>query len=101
MLDYLLIPSVAYLFSGIALHALMPAVPAWVFTVLAFAITTALNLAGVGVAARAGLVVVVAEVIVLAIFVGSAHVVVAGHGPAPPWAAPFAGTARVEPFPIA
>ena len=33
MLDYLLIPSVAYLFSGIALHALVPAVPAWVFTV--------------------------------------------------------------------
>ena len=30
MLDYLLIPSVAYLFSGIALHALVPAVPAWV-----------------------------------------------------------------------
>src|SRR4026208_2073306 len=29
MLDYLLIPSVAYLFSGIALHALMPAVSAW------------------------------------------------------------------------
>ena len=47
MLDYLLIPSVAYLFSGIALHALVPAVPAWIFTVLAFAATTALNLVGV------------------------------------------------------
>ena len=69
MLDYLLIPSVAYLFSGIALHALMPAVPAWAFTVLAFAITTALNLAGVGVAARVGLVVLVAEVVVLAVFI--------------------------------
>jgi hypothetical protein len=60
MLDYLLIPSVAYLFSGIALHALVPSVPAWVFTVLSFAVTTALNLAGVGVAARVGLVVLVA-----------------------------------------
>ncbi len=59
MLDYLLIPSVAYLFSGIALHALMPEIPASVFTVAAFAITTALNLAGVGVAARAGTIVVV------------------------------------------
>src|SRR6185295_789059 len=59
MLDYLLIPSVAYLFSGIALHALMPTIPAWTFTVAAFTVTTALNLSGVGVAARAGLVVVV------------------------------------------
>ncbi|MEZ5416628.1 MAG: hypothetical protein R2708_04720 [Vicinamibacterales bacterium] len=47
MLDYVLIPSVAYLFSGIALHAMVPAVPAWVFTVAAFAGTTVLNLAGV------------------------------------------------------
>src|SRR5438552_1431813 len=34
MLDYLLIPSVAYLFCGIALHALVPAIPAWPFTVV-------------------------------------------------------------------
>ena len=101
MLDYLLIPSVAYLFSGIALHALMPAVPAWAFTVLAFAITTALNLAGVGVAARAGTVVVIAELVVLAVFVAGALIVLAAHGPARPWAAPFTGTAGVDSFAIA
>lgn len=101
MLDYLLIPSVAYLFSGIALHALMPAVPAWAFTALAFAITTALNLAGVGVAARVGLVVLVAEVVVLAAFVVSALVVLAAHGPARPWSAPFTGTAGIDSFMIA
>lgn len=101
MLDYLLIPSVAYLFCGIALHALVPAVPAWTFTVLAFAITTALNLAGVGVAARVGLVVLGAEVIVFAVFVVTALVVLAAHGPARPWSAPFAGTAGVDSFMIA
>ena len=101
MLDYLLIPSVAYLFSGIALHALIPAVPAWAFTVVAFAITTALNLAGVGVAARVGLIVLVAEVIVLAAFLVCALVVLALHGPARPWVAPFTGTAGVDPFTIA
>ena len=101
MLDYLLIPSVAYLFSGIALHALMPAVPAWAFTVLAFAITTALNLAGVGVAARAGTIVVIAELVVLAVFVAGALVVLASHGPARPWAAPFTGTAGVDSSAIA
>ena len=68
MLDYLLIPAVAYLFSGIALHALVPAVPAWVFTAAAFAATTALNLAGVAVAARVGLVVLIVELAVLVVF---------------------------------
>jgi amino acid transporter len=101
MLDYLLIPSVAYLFSGIALHALLPEVPAWAFTVAAFAITTALNLSGVGVAARAGTVVVVAELVVLAVFVAGAVVVLSAHGPARPWGTPFAGTTSINSFAIA
>ena len=101
MLDYLLIPSVAYLFCGIALHALVPAIPAWAFTVTAFGITTALNLSGVRVAARAGTIVVVAEVVVLAVFVAGALIVLATHGPARPWSAPLLGTAGIEPFAIA
>ena len=91
MLDYLLIPSVAYLFSGIALHALVPAVPAWIFTVGAFVVTTALNLAGVAVAARVGLVVLLAEIAVLALFVAIALLVLTAHGPARPWKSPFIG----------
>jgi amino acid transporter len=91
MLDYLLIPSVAYLFSGIALHALMPDVPAWVFTVLAFVVTTALNLAGVGVAARVGLVVLVAEIAVLVVFVVVAVAALAVAGPSRPWLSPLSG----------
>ena len=101
MLDYLLIPSVAYLFCGIALHALVPAIPAWAFTVVAFGITTALNLAGVGVAARVGTIVVVAEVVVLALFVAGALIVLMTHGPARSWSAPFAGTAGIDPRAIA
>lgn len=91
MLDYLLIPSVAYLFSGIALHALVPAVPAWVFTLAAFVVTTTLNLAGVGVAARVGLVVLVAEIAVLALFVAMALLVLSADGPARPWTSPLTG----------
>jgi len=101
MLDYLLIPSVAYLFSGIALHALVPAVPAWLFTAAAFVITTALNLAGVGVAARAGTMIVVAELAVLGVFVAGALAVLATHGPARPWATPFVGTTGVNSSAIA
>jgi amino acid transporter len=93
MLDYLLIPAVACLFSGIALHALVPAVPAWIFTVAAFGVTTWLNLAGVRVAARAGFVVLVAELVVFAVFAVAAIVVIAQHGLARPWASPFTGGA--------
>lgn len=96
LLDYLLIPSVAYLFSGIALHALVPSVPAWVFTAVAFAATTALNLAGVGVAARAGAVVLSVEVLVLAVFVVFAVAVLATDGPARAWASPFAGVSGLD-----
>lgn len=91
MLDYLLIPSVAYLFCGIAMHALVPSIPAWVFTIVAFAATTALNRAGVAVAARVGTVVVVAEVAVLVLFVAGAGVVLAQHGAARPLLSPLTG----------
>lgn len=96
MLDYLLIPSVAYLFSGIALHALVPAVPAWVFTVVAFTGTTILNLAGVRVAARAGFVVLVAELAVLLLFVAAAVLVLVWHGPARPWLSPLTGVTAID-----
>ncbi|MEU5879577.1 APC family permease [Spirillospora sp. NPDC047279] len=92
MLDYLLIPSVAYLFCGIALHSLVPSVPAWVFTVIAFALTTALNLRGVRLAARVGFVVIIVEVALLAVFIVASAVVLAVEGPARPWTSPFLGT---------
>ncbi len=91
MLDYLLIPSVAYLFCGIAMHSLVPSIPVWVFTAVAFALTTALNVSGVAVAARAGLVIVVAEVVVLAIFIVCAGWALAENGPARGWLTPFTG----------
>jgi amino acid transporter len=100
MLDYLLIPSVAYLFTGIAMHALVP-VPAWVFTAAGLVITTAFNLAGVVVAARAGFLVLVAELAVFAIFVAAALAAIAAHGPARPWIAPFTGDGSLDPFSIA
>ncbi len=96
MLDYLLIPSVAYLFSGIALHALVPSVPAWAFTIAAFVGTTLLNLAGVQVAARAGFVVLVVELVVLAVFLSAAAVVLASEGPSRPWLSPLVGLHGID-----
>jgi amino acid transporter len=97
MLDYLLIPSVAYLFSGIAMHALVPAVPAWIFTAAALVATTAVNLRGVAAAARVGFVVLLLELAALAVFLVVAGVVLATDGPARPWASPVTGLDGVSP----
>ncbi|MFF4601730.1 APC family permease [Streptomyces sp. NPDC001339] len=91
MLDYLLIPAVAYLFSGIALHALVPAVPAWVWTASAVVVTTLLNLRGVRAAALAGFAVLAMEIVVLVVFVVAAGYVLIAHGAQRSWTAPFTG----------
>ncbi|MFE7188500.1 APC family permease [Kitasatospora sp. NPDC057541] len=89
MLDYLLIPAVAYLFSGIALNSLVPDVSRWVWTALAVLLTTGLNLAGVRTAATVGLAVLAMELVVLAVFVVAAVVVLARDGAQRDWASPF------------
>lgn len=91
MLDYLLIPSVAYLFTGIAMSSFVPQVPAWAWTVAAVLLTTGLNLAGVKVAARAAAVTVVVEVVALACVLVGGVVVLAQHGPARGWLTPLTG----------
>lgn len=96
MLDYLLIPSVAFLFSGIALHALMPTVPAWVFTIVSFAVATVFNLAGVAAAARAGFLVLIVEIAVLVVLVGAGLVILATSGPSRPLLSPFVGVEGFE-----
>ncbi|MFI9426211.1 APC family permease [Streptomyces achromogenes] len=80
MLDYVLIPAVAYLFSGIAMNALVPEVSRWVWTALAVLLTTLLNLWGVRAAARVGFAVLALEIAVLLVFVVSAVVVLARDG---------------------
>ncbi|HWK92005.1 MAG TPA: APC family permease [Luteimicrobium sp.] len=90
-LDYLFIPSLAALFSGIATHALVPAVPVWVFTTAAVVVITGLNLAGVRLAATVGLVSLAVEIVVLAAFCVGAVVVLVQDGPARPWLSPLVG----------
>lgn len=92
MLDYLLIPSVAYLFTGIAMNSLVPGVPVWVWTAGAVLVTTTLNLSGVKVAARAATVVVVAETVVLLMVLVGGVVVLVGSGAARGWLSPLTGT---------
>ncbi|MFI1679498.1 APC family permease [Streptomyces sp. NPDC020607] len=91
MLDYLLIPAVAYLFSGIAMNSLVPSVSRWVWTALAVLITTALNLWGVRTAARVGFAVLALEVVVLLVFVVAAAVVLIRDGAQRDWLSPLTG----------
>ncbi|MEU9224441.1 APC family permease [Streptomyces massasporeus] len=91
MLDYVLIPAVAYLFSGVAMNALVPEVSRWVWTALAVVVTTLLNLWGVRAAARVGFLVLAMEVVVLVVFVVSAVVVLARDGTERDWLSPLTG----------
>lgn len=91
MLDYLLIPAVAYLFSGIAMNALVPDVSRWVWTALAVVITTGLNLWGVRAAARVGFAVLAMEIAVLLVFAVSAVVVLVRDGAQRDWWSPLTG----------
>ncbi|MBF6048875.1 amino acid permease [Streptomyces sp. NRRL B-1677] len=93
LLDYLLIPAVAYLFSGIALHALVPSVSQWVWTAVAVAVTTALNLAGVRTAALAGFLVLAMEIAVLLVFVVCAVFALSDRGAQRGWLSPLTGEA--------
>ncbi|CAL9558468.1 Putrescine importer PuuP [Streptomyces sp. enrichment culture] len=91
MLDYVLIPAVAYLFCGVAMNALVPEVSRWVWSALAVAVTTLLNLWGVRAAARVGFLVLVLEVVVLVVFVVAAVVVLARDGAERGWLSPLSG----------
>ncbi|MGQ4512343.1 amino acid permease [Streptomyces sp. DW26H14] len=94
-LDYLFIPAVAALFTGIATHSLVSGIPTWLATGVAIVVFTALNLAGVGVAARVGMVMLVIEVVVLAIFIVGAIVVLVHDGPSRGWASPLTSTGNL------
>ncbi|MFE6778087.1 APC family permease [Streptomyces sp. NPDC057702] len=91
MLDYLLIPAVAYLFSGIAMEELVPSVDRWVWTAVAVVVTTGLNLWGVRAAALVGFLVLAMEIAVLLVFVVAALVELAAHGAQRDWLSPLTG----------
>jgi amino acid transporter len=91
LLDYLLIPSVAFLFTGLAMHSFVPGIPVWVFTAVAVAVTTALNLAGVKSLAFAAMVVAALETVVLLAVLVGALIVIARQGTSQPVLSPFTG----------
>ncbi|MBC7572942.1 MAG: APC family permease [Herminiimonas sp.] len=69
LLDYILVPSLLYIVSAVALHPLVPEVPSWVWMLGFIGFNAVVNLMGVQCTAKANLWLLGFELIVLAIFV--------------------------------
>ncbi len=68
LLDYVLVPGLLYLVASVAMHSLVPGVPVWLWLVAFVVLNTAVNYLGIKMTARVTEVMLVAELIVLAIF---------------------------------
>ncbi|HEX3395643.1 MAG TPA: APC family permease [Steroidobacteraceae bacterium] len=69
LLDYILIPSLLYLFSAVALRPVLPGVPAWVWLAVFICFNAAVNLVGIQFTARVNRYMLIFELLVLALFV--------------------------------
>jgi amino acid transporter len=68
LLDYILVPALLYIVSGIAMHSFVPAIPVWVWVAGFIVLNTVVNYFGIEMTARMNRVMLVGELIVLAIF---------------------------------
>ena len=83
LLDYVLVPSLLYLIAGVAMNALVPGVPVWLWLVGFVVLNTAVNYFGIEMTARITRIMLVAELLVLAVFLVVGVVALAqgkGHG---------------------
>src|SRR6478672_11060288 len=69
LLDYLFLPMINYLVIGIYLEAAFPAIPAWVFVLVAIVIVTILNIVGIVSVARANVVIIAVQSIFIVTFI--------------------------------
>jgi amino acid transporter len=69
LLDYILVPSLLYLFSAVALRPIFPAVPSWIWLAGFIAFNAAVNLLGIEFTARVNRYMLVMELVTLALFV--------------------------------
>jgi putrescine importer len=88
MLDYMLLPLINYVLIGIYLNAQFPAVPAWIFTLVAVIVVTGLNIVGITVVRNANLVLVGIQIVFAIVFVA----VAAGYAGSHP------GTSLIRPL---
>ena len=80
LLDYMLVPSLLYLFSAVALRPLLPAVPTWMWLGGFVAFNAAANLIGIEFTARVNRYLLVIELATLAAFLGMGFFALYGRG---------------------
>ncbi|WP_306215187.1 APC family permease [Actinoplanes sp. RD1] len=68
LLDYVLVPGLLYLVAGVAMHSLVSGIPVWLWLVAFVALNTVVNYFGIEMTARVTKVMLVAELIVLVVF---------------------------------
>jgi amino acid transporter len=78
LLDYVLVPALLYIVAGAAMHSFVPGLPVWAWIALFVLANTTVNFFGIELTARVNRLMLVAEIVVLAIFVVAAVVAIAG-----------------------
>lgn len=68
LLDYVLVPSLLYLVAGVAMHSFVPDVPVWLWVVAFILVNTVVNYFGIELTARVNRLMLLAELVVLAVF---------------------------------
>ena len=69
LLDYILVPGLLYLIASIAMNTLVPGIPVWIWLVGFVILNTVVNYLGIETTAKVNRYMLVAELIVLAIFI--------------------------------
>jgi amino acid transporter len=86
LLDYILIPSLLYIISGLAMHGFVPGIPVWLWVLGFIVVNTIINYFGIEITARTNRIMLIGELIVLAIFLLIGIVALAnGKGTAGSW----------------
>ena len=95
LLDYLFLPMLNYLVIGIYMEAALPAVPTWVWILVAIAIVTILNIVGIVSVSWANVVIIGLQFLFIAVFVVMSIASISGSGNVN-LMAPLAGDGTVD-----
>ena len=69
LLDYLLIPTLCYVVGAVAMRSIVPVIPQWLWVVAFVVFNTTINLLGIETTARASMMFLAGQLVVLALFV--------------------------------
>ncbi len=78
LLDYVLVPALLYIVAALAMHSFVAAVPVWAWIVLFIVVNTAVNYFGIRITARVNMIMLAAELLVLAVFLVVGVAAIAG-----------------------